>query len=182
MSNYPKLYFRKCGTCKKNFRGYDYKGIPKKYCSRECWNKRPSIGLGRNRMKILCKECGVAFMVKKSHASRRRFCSLKCKGEWMTTNWKGSKAPNWQGGIYPESQRIRRTKAYKEWRKSVFQVYGKKCLMCLDEENIHAHHTIPFSERPDLVYDVSNGAPFCGWCHRMLHAKHCRPTGTTVEV
>jgi len=44
------------------------------YCSRPC----NFAGRARNRVSIICAQCAKPFRVKKSSATRRRCCSLRC--------------------------------------------------------------------------------------------------------
>lgn len=94
---------------------------------------------------------------------------------------KGDKAPNWKGGISPENQIIRGSLKYQVWRSSVFGRDGYKCQRCGAKSGwskqlkmrtkIHAHHVKPFSEYPELRFDVNNGITLCIPCHIEIHKK-----------
>ena len=45
-----------------------------------------------------CEECGTEFIVERAREKTGRFCSLKCKGIWMSKNLVGENAPSWTGG------------------------------------------------------------------------------------
>lgn len=84
---------------------------------------------------------------------------------------KGSKHPNWKGGITPENLRIRNSKEYAEWKKKVFERDNFTCIWCRDNKggNLEADHIKKFSEYPELRFEVSNGRTLCVECHRKTH-------------
>jgi 5-methylcytosine-specific restriction endonuclease McrA len=44
---------------------------------------------GPGRVAVTCERCGETFNAKPSHADRRRFCSMDCKGEWQSEAFSG---------------------------------------------------------------------------------------------
>lgn len=84
---------------------------------------------------------------------------------------KGESHWNWKGGITNESHRIRTSSDYKEWRRDVFERDNYTCRKCGAEENLNAHHILPFSVYPKLRFDVDNGITLCKQCHIELHKK-----------
>jgi tetratricopeptide (TPR) repeat protein len=54
---------------------------------------------------------------------------------------------------------------YQEWRDAVFKLFGRKCILCGHEGNIHAHHILPVNTYPESVFEPTNGVPLCGNCH-----------------
>ena len=64
---------------------------------------------------------------------------------------------------------IRRTPAYREWREAVYRRDNHKCIDCGSGKDFQAHHLIPVSKRPDLVFTLSNGVTLCRDCHTKLH-------------
>jgi len=81
---------------------------------------------------------------------------------------KGSKNPNWRGGITAEVDGIRHSKSYDLWRLSVLERDGYVCQICSEYGN-HAHHVFPFSKYAHLRFVVSNGKTLCKDCHESLH-------------
>jgi tetratricopeptide (TPR) repeat protein len=61
--------------------------------------------------------------------------------------------------------RFRERPEYQAWRNSVFETFGRKCILCGHDGNIHAHHVMPVHIYPELVFDPTNGVPLCGNCH-----------------
>lgn len=79
----------------------------------------------------------------------------------------GEFAPRWNGGITPETEKIRRSQDYIDWRKQVFTKDSYTCQCCGDNKggNLQAHHLLNFAEYPELRLDVSNGITLCENCH-----------------
>lgn len=55
---------------------------------------------------------------------------------------------------------------YNVWRKAVFDRDGRACTKCGSVHRLHADHIKPFSQFPDLRYEVSNGRVLCFECHK----------------
>lgn len=74
---------------------------------------------------------------------------------------------NWQGGITPINRRLRHSKEYREWRKTVFERDNYTCQMCgIRGGELHPDHIKPFAYFPELRFDVANGRTLCAPCHR----------------
>lgn len=92
----------------------------------------------------------------------------------------GPLAANWRGGLTEERKLARGTQKYMKWKLAVIKRDGFKCVRCGVEQGyvceccgsrilLHAHHIKPFSEHPELRYDVDNGVALCGICHWKEH-------------
>lgn len=68
-----------------------------------------------------------------------------------------------------ENHKKRITYSYRQWRKSVIDRDGWKCLSCGEKTNLVAHHIVPFSECEELRTVTSNGITLCDRCHKMIH-------------
>lgn len=81
---------------------------------------------------------------------------------------KGPNHWNWMGGITPINESIRKSPAYKAWRKSVFIRDGYLCVLGGKEHGsrLEADHIKPFALFPELRFDVSNGRTLCKACHK----------------
>ena len=80
---------------------------------------------------------------------------------------KGEKSHGWKGGISPINARIRSTKPFREWRKSVFERDGYKCVLCgFESKSNHVDHIAPFALYPELRFSLDNGRVLCVKCHR----------------
>jgi len=77
---------------------------------------------------------------------------------------------NWQGGISPEGYKNAMTPEAKLWRRLVLERNNFTCQDCgsMPEKSnhmLHAHHTKPQDEYPELMFDISNGRTLCAKCH-----------------
>lgn len=83
--------------------------------------------------------------------------------------WKGKKganSANWQGGIYPEHLRIRKSEEYRLWRESVFKRDNYTCVWCgARGGRLNADHIKPFCDYPELRFAIDNGRTLCEPCH-----------------
>ena len=98
------------------------------------------------------------------------FCSRKCGASFRT----GDKASNWQGGVDLENKRIRKSPEYDVWRKEIYKRDNWSCSMCdkkCRQKDIIAHHIKPFSQYPDLRFDIDNGQTLCRSCHKKVHSE-----------
>lgn len=90
----------------------------------------------------------------------------------ISESQRGERAPNWKGGISPENERQRKTAAYREWRLTVFDRDGYRCVECGDRSReghrvrLHADHIKPFATHPHLRLVIENGRTLCAPCHR----------------
>ena len=83
-------------------------------------------------------------------------------------NWQLEKNPSWNGG----NSKIRKTLSaikYYQWRRTVLERDGYKCLMCLHRVDLEVHHIIMISEDPSKAFDVDNGITLCKACHFYTH-------------
>jgi 5-methylcytosine-specific restriction endonuclease McrA len=62
-------------------------------------------------------------------------------------------------------------KRHFAWRKAVLVRDGYICRdcgrVCSDKRQAHADHIVPVKLRPDLRYELSNGACRCAGCHTL---------------
>ena len=54
---------------------------------------------------------------------------------------------------------------YQDWRNAVVGLFGRECVLCGHNGNIHIHHVRPVNTHPELVFEPKNGVPLCGNCH-----------------
>jgi len=60
--------------------------------------------------------------------------------------------------------------SHKTWSNNVLVRDNFKCVVCGNENNLHAHHIKSYKEYPQLREDVSNGETLCKKCHLLRHA------------
>lgn len=156
-----------CFHCGKEF----YKRpseLDKMYCSRKCSYEHQSLYAWEE---FTCKTCGKQFKSKKKPHSNNRntYCSIICRNLGYRA-YKGLLNPNWQGGKGTEHQRIRQTKDYMEWRKSVYTRDDYTCQECGKRGGkLHAHHKEHFAQVPEKRLDINNGTSLCKECHGKIH-------------
>jgi len=87
----------------------------------------------------------------------------------------GRDNPMWKGGVGEWHDRLRKSPAYKNWRKAVFERDHFTCQMCGDDQggNLQAHHVKPIRDNRDnlLLLDVNNGVTLCKDCHLSINKR-----------
>ena len=68
-------------------------------------------------------------------------------------------------------QDIRKSSAYKRWRREVRQRDGDACRVCGVHLNLHIHHIKPLEKYRDFATEIDNGITLCGNCHALLRGK-----------
>jgi 5-methylcytosine-specific restriction endonuclease McrA len=61
--------------------------------------------------------------------------------------------------------------SYRKWREKILSRDNYKCCLCGEKTNLHVHHEIPISERPELTLYDNNGITLCSKCHIEIHKK-----------
>lgn len=90
----------------------------------------------------------------------------------MRESSSGELSSNWKGGITEENYRIRRSRKYADWRKSVFERDGYRCQECGAKSvngnrvRLEADHIKQFATHPEFRFDINNGRTLCESCHR----------------
>lgn len=159
--HYPHLQrarIASCPICGKEFRAiHEYKGRKSVYCSKECWSKRAT----EDRE---CPICGKKFQT--STKRNKIYCSNDCRNLAYRKR-KGAQSNFWQGGRTKESDLLRTSAQYKEWRLSVFKRDNFTCKKCGQRKrNIEAHHMKERCKFPELIFDIDNGVTLCHECHK----------------
>jgi 5-methylcytosine-specific restriction endonuclease McrA len=153
-----------------------------RFCSLECFGKwrsahvfgaaHPMRGKTFNRPKdlvpLICPVCETEFLVKRSHAPRRRYCSKECMGAAYTLRNSGANSATWTGGYEPYYG--------PSWRPAMRFVRARDqvCQRCgvspdaLGRE-LDVHHRIPFRlfgiHRHAEANDPANLIALCNVCH-----------------
>jgi len=82
---------------------------------------------------------------------------------------RGSRNPNWKGGVTPINAAIRTSLEYKNWRRKVFERDNYTCTNCkIRGGNLEADHIKPFALYAELRFEISNGRTFCRPCHKKI--------------
>ncbi len=100
-----------------------------------------------------------------------KYICPECAKEKAISNIpRGEDSPQWRGGILKDSQRIRNSKEYSEWRINVFKKDWFTCQCCGVGNNIQAHHIKPFSQYEESRLEIRNGMCLCELCHQSKKA------------
>lgn len=149
-------------TCPSNIK---YHGA--RFCSKVC---KDTFNRGRNsyawREKPIrtCQNCKIFFSVdawRLKEEYRGKFCTKKCQIDYR----KGENSANWKGGITNVNRRLRSKKDIRDWRKSVLERDGYKCMWCASTKSLEVDHIKSFALYPELRTIVSNGRVLCRSCH-----------------
>ena len=131
--------------------------------------RREHVGKGKNNwnwqggeIKAICEWCGKSYTIGRYRKNKTRFCSNKCRYEWISKNitglgnpmylpimdkrFKGKSNPNWKGGVTSFHSQIRNCFEYRQWRSDVFTRDKYTCQICGDDRggNLQAHHKTAF--------------------------------------
>lgn len=93
----------RCVNCRKKFSYYP-SNRSGKFCSPECYHK---YNRGKNhpwykgKIKVPCSQCGkeIERYPHEMEENEDHFCSLECRGEWLSEHLQGENNPNWKGGV-----------------------------------------------------------------------------------
>lgn len=156
------MIIKKCEICNKSFQADANK---RKYCSQECYHKRPVWNKGKkglqeawNKTDILrkCEYCENDFKITPSRLEVARFCSRSCQNKWIGKNKRkyGNENPNYKNGIMI-------------YRREAHRLLGNTCNRCGSDNNIVVHHKD--ENRNNNPLDGSNWEILCKRCHQLHH-------------
>lgn len=95
----------------------------------------------------------------------------------------GSEHGMWKGGISSKRDRIKESKKYKQWRKSVFERDNYTCQKCGQVGyKLNAHHILSFSKHKDKITKLNNGITLCASCHYSFHSKYGRTKANKKDL
>lgn len=104
----------------------------------------------------------------------------------MSLAKRGSKSPNWKGGVTPLKEEIRHSFKYRQWRSDIYTRDDFTCRMCLLRGgSLHPHHikefhrileeykikTLEQAFACEELWNINNGLTLCVPCHKNLHKR-----------
>lgn len=145
---------------------------------KKCWKGRVSTFKGKHHTKENKRKASERMKAKgakspmegKNHTLESR----KKMSETKRINTKrGKYSHSYKHGQSVEIRGIRFSSEYKRWRYDVFSRDNFTCQDCGDNKggNLNAHHKKPFSEYPELRFDIDNGITLCEIYHDKKHFK-----------
>lgn len=165
------------------------------------WNK----GLGS--VDCTCLECGKEFVKTKYVVENRgggKFCSRKCRmdsqkgiypkhfsgmSSWNKGNkgyLAGDKHYKWikDRSLVKTTDRDHSNPRYKQWKKEVHTRDNAKCRISNEDcsGRLEAHHILPWSQSPELRYEVNNGISLCHYHHPRKREEEQRLVPTFQEM
>lgn len=134
------------------------------FCSKECVKKQPTT-----KMTKVCLFCKSEYQVYRSQVKHRGslYCDRICRGKHKSLLQVGENNPSWRGGVSTENHRLRQSKAFKEWRKAVFERDDYTCQFCgVRGGYLEPDHIKPFAYFKEDRFDIDNGRTLCKPCHK----------------
>lgn len=93
----------------------------------------------------------------------------------IADSMRGTKHPNWKGGVTYPIFALRKTKEYRLWHNAVLERDGFLCRKChKSTRRLNAHHIFSFTLFPELRFEVSNGLTVCMRCHTKYKDDLCQ--------
>ena len=142
--------------------------------------------LSRKSKNERCRSCVNSFLYKnggKKHPWKGKHLSKETRHKQSLAH-KGENSYNWQGGITPFNQQIRKLFKYRLWRDDIFTRDDFTCQSCFKRGGyLHAHHLKSFSiilkennintleeaERCQELWNINNGLTLHEKCHYGVH-------------
>jgi hypothetical protein len=167
-----------------------------RFCSRKCkatWQKQLSGSRSpswRNaNPERPCDNCGKVFKPKSGKPRQHYFCSRTCKGQWMSSNLVGARAPRWTGGKaeYYGPDWIRQSRAARKRD-------GYTCQHCgtpkgQSHKALDVHHIRPFrsfgyiagvNTHHIAANDLANLITLCPACHKLAESSSSNNSSSSV--
>lgn len=94
---------------------------------------------------------------------------------------------NEKGRIYRKTGRVPRAfskkdKRWQELRKTIFHVYGKRCMKCGTNKKSQIDHILPKSKFPEGAYSLENLQVLCAPCNKIKSNTDFTDYRTTDDV
>ena len=101
----------------------------------------------------------------------------------MSDSHKKEKHWNWQGGITSKNTKVRRSKKYKQWSRSVLKRDSFTCQKYKTKGGyLIAHHIQNFSDHPKLRFILDNGITLSKNAHREFHKIYGKRNNTKKQL
>jgi len=189
----------KCDWCNTETKKHaiNYENNENAFCSIEChgqWVSENNCGENNHMFKpentVECEVCGKEHQKSVSKRSRNdnHFCSMGCRGEWISQNRRGENHPRW----IENNNSISYGGTWKQKRKERLEKDGHECVVCgksnaqeeLDSgRGLSVHHIIKAREylqddgtlNEERAHRIENLITLCASCHRRWEGIPLRP-------
>lgn len=152
--------------------------------------------LRKNQSIKICEICSSIYRIKKSHANKRRTCSLICGATLKSLEKSGKNHPmygregkrgssntNWKGGVTPINNKIRSSVEYRLWSHSVMSKDNFTCQKTgIRGGKIVAHHILNFSSHPELRFAIDNGITLSRESHNEFHKLYGKKNNSREQL
>ena len=141
------MIINKCKNCLKEFVKPHNPNREYNFCSYDCRGEWRVV-----KVSFECNECGQTTISPMNKV--RSFCSKDCFNTYKDE------------GKSTTAQKIRSSKEYELWRKSVFERDEYTCQICGEiGGKLNADHIKRFAHYPELRLVTDNGRTLCESCH-----------------
>jgi 5-methylcytosine-specific restriction endonuclease McrA len=190
----------KCYTCNKLIKRSPSLIKEKNFCDHSCyskyksklWKKEKNPNWNGGELKLKCLVCGKSFTRKRHGQYEPKFCSRKCYSQYRSIHYIKENHPMWRGVITRTTKPLRSKKKYNDWRKEILERDNHTCQICGETKHLVVHHKIRLYDLYELYrkkhnkvdgldeffYDKNNGITLCKSCHKMVHSKSNKKSGS----
>jgi len=136
------------------------------FCSQGCyfkWSRGKNHPKHKEKTKVTCKQCRKEFMTYPAWLRKgRKFCSFKCRYEWLSEHGSGKINPNWRGGISFEPYSSDFSLMLKE---KIKRRDGYVCKLCGKIKRLGIHH-IDYNKKNN---NSANLVTLCTVCNSRMN-------------
>jgi len=120
------------------------------------------------KIEVDCAFCGkkllrIPFHIKKN---KKHFCSVRCKGKWMSENLRGENSSSWLGGYISQKDKYFYVTSSPWLRlrpEPILERDNYTCQKCGTHQHLQVHHIIPY--RISHSHSKENLITYCMDCH-----------------
>lgn len=173
------------------------KGVPAKYCSVACAHSNPDYRAAISKANQIPKPVtdrqraiydSSEWRERVGRQSKERWANPEMKSRMLSGIKRRSQSEKWRSAAHfqkgkahprykPNSGKSQRSieyqrYEYKTWRKAVYERDNYTCQKCNKRGGrLEAHHIKPWSDYPEVRFDVNNGMTLCETCHAHEHKR-----------
>jgi len=154
---------RGCKDCRNEDQRVDFEVVKEKFAELGLTLITDKYKGAHSPMLVFCENGHVS--MKNWHGVRKGQGCNECGYDTI----KGENHYNYNHELTEDERKDREQSLYNEWRKSVYERDGYRCVCCDSNRNLHAHHIYSYHSHPELRVDIDNGITLCKDCHYEFH-------------